>query len=314
MRKVFWVLGLVVVACIVWFLFFTPFQVQKKVEVPFSMFKVGEQFSNLEKLEKWYLPFAVTDTSEISKVSNKHFISTGDHSVEVSDITMFSSLITASSKNQKKSFLFTAVTDSLNPGISLVTLSYKTSLYKKWLAKSSLEKDAEKSLERLKDYMTDTKRFYGYEIRPVTVSDTAFLFLRETVPLEKKRTATRDMFERLISFAEKRNAGYNGVRIFYSLRSGDEITLFASIGVTTRIEIEDDQPIQYKMMPFEKNLLEASYQGPYGESEKVFKALEQFKTDHNLTSMAIPFQKFLSDGYDFADDQIVQLKIYSPVF
>jgi len=67
-------------------------------------------------------------------------------------------------------------------------------------------------------------------------------------------------------------------------------------------------------MPVGKNLLEASYQGPFGEAHKAYRALESFKTDHNLSSMAIPFQKFLSDGYDFADDQTVQLKVYYPIF
>jgi len=50
------------------------------------------------------------------------------------------------------------------------------------------------------------------------------------------------------------------------------------------------------------------------QAEKAYKALEEYKKDHNLVSMAIPFQKFMGDGYDFDDNQIVQLKVYYPVF
>ena len=67
-------------------------------------------------------------------------------------------------------------------------------------------------------------------------------------------------------------------------------------------------------MPFGKNLLMAVYQGPYGEISKAFTALENFKADHKLSSMAIPYQKFLSEGFDFSDSQIVQMKVYYPIF
>ena len=67
-------------------------------------------------------------------------------------------------------------------------------------------------------------------------------------------------------------------------------------------------------MPFGKNLLVANYHGPYGEVHKAYTALENFKADHRLSSMAIPYQKFLQEGYDFSDDEIVQMKVYYPVF
>jgi effector-binding domain-containing protein len=172
----------------------------------------------------------------------------------------------------------------------------------------------EENLETLKDYMTDTRRFYGFEIQEITVQDTAFLFKRETVPLAEKQVAMKRIFEFLINYANQQNAGYNGTRIFYTLQSANEITLFASIGVTNMIEPSAASGIEYKRMPLGKNLIAASYQGPFGQSEKAFRALEMFKKDHNLSSMAIPFQKFMSDGYDFSDDQVVQLKIYYPVF
>jgi effector-binding domain-containing protein len=250
----------------------------------------------------------------ISEKNNTQIVVSGDYRAEISNNTMFSAVITASYKNKKKKFNFTALTDTLETAFTFINLSYPTTLFNKWFSKSVVEKNAEKSLENLKDYMTDTRRFYGFEISMVPVEDTAFLFSRITVPQNQRREATKKIFEKLLAYAEKRNAGYNGTRIYHTLKSGNEITIFASIGVTNAIDIPENSDIEYKRMPFGKNLLVANYQGPFGESDRVYKALELFKTDHSMTSMAIPFQKFLSDGYDFADDQIVQLKVYYPVF
>ncbi len=278
------------------------------------MFKSAEQFNAVKNLVKWYIPFTPTDTAGITNKDDKQMVSSGDHGAELSNISMFSAVVNANHKNNKKAFTFSAITDSLDPSSSVISLTYRTTLFNKWFAKSVLEKNAEKSLENLKDFMTDTRRFYGFEIAVVPVEDTAFLFSRVTVPVAERKSATIKIYEKLIAYAESKKAGYNGTRIYYTLRSGNEITIFASIGVTNEIEIPANSDIEYKRMPFGKNLLMANYQGPFGESGRAFKALEAFKADHSMTSMAIPFQKFMSDGYDFDDDQMVQLKVYYPVF
>ncbi len=314
MRKIYWLLAILITGSVVWFIFFYPARVSQSVKVPYTMFKSAEQFNNVKNLVKWYAPFTPNDTASISKNDSKQAVSSGEYSAEISDITMFSAVVNTSHKNNKKAFAFSAITDSLEPSSSVISLTYRTTLFNKWFAKSVLEKNAEKSLESLKDYMTDTRRFYGFEIAVVPVEDTAFLFSRVTVPTEKRKAATINIFEKLIAFAESKKAGYNGTRIYYTLKTDSDITIFASIGVTKEIEIPANSDIEYKRMPYGKNLLMANYQGPFGESDRAYKALEIFKSDHSMTSMAIPFQKFMSDGYDFDDDQMVQLKVYYPIF
>jgi hypothetical protein len=159
-----------------------------------------------------------------------------------------------------------------------VTLQYKNSLLAHWLDRGKLEEKAVESLENLKTFMEDTRLFYGYEIEQTTVTDTAYIFKSSIVPLT------------------------------------DKIMLFASIGVANEVKVTPGAPIQYKRMPLGKNLLMATYQGPLNQVSKVFYAMENFKADHKLSSMAIPYFKFISDGIDFADDQVVQLKVYYPIF
>lgn len=292
--------------------FFLPVTVTKKIEVPYNMFRCGEQINNPDALKRWYLPF--TSTGIITNSGGKNKIQAGDYSLTLSSISMYSAVLEASYKKKKQLFSFTALIDSSDATITEITLSYSTTLFRKWFAKTKLEKTAEKSLENLKDFMTDTRRFYGFDIQRVTVEDTAFLFMRKTVPLAQRREATRKIYETLMAYAKNKKAGYNGVRIYYTQKSGNDITIFASIGVSNAVLTGPGEEVQYKKMPYGKNLLMASYQGPFSGSEKAFNALEAFKKDHNLSSMAIPFQKFMSDGYDFSDDQLVQLKVYYPIF
>jgi len=314
MKRVYWFLALLVSGLIVWGLFFYPVPVKKTIQVPYTMFKSGEQFTNASNLVKWYAPFTINDTAGISKETGKHIITSGSYSAVISDISLFSAVIKAKHHGKEKAFSFTALTDSSEAAATFVTLAYHTTLFRKWFVKTVLEKNANKSLENLRDYMTDTRRFYGFEIQLVPVEDTLFLFSRRAVPVTQRKEATKKIFEQLIAYAEKNGAGYNGNRIYYTLKSGDEITIFASIGVSNMTETAPDDVLQYKRMPYGKKLLMTSYQGPFNQSDKAFKALEAFKADHTLSSMAIPFQKFMSDGFDFEDDQVVQLKIYYPVF
>jgi effector-binding domain-containing protein len=306
-----------VLAAFIFYICFVPKTYRQRVDVPYTMLKTGEQLNNPRQIVKWYFPFTTNDSLKqaLQQQETKQII-LDDHSLEILSYNTISTIIKTGYANTHKEFLFAAVSDSTMESCN-VTLTYKSTLFNKWFNTKSKElvRNAVKSLENLKDYMEDTQQFYGYQIEQTTVADTSFIFLSTTVPVAEKREATKKLFDRLINYAKKREAGYNGTRIFYSVPYGDgQIMLFASIGVTNRIDIPESEEIQYKKMPFGKNLLMATYQGPYGEVSKVYTALENFKSDHKLSSMAIPYQKFLSEGYDFADDQIVQMKVYYPIF
>lgn len=279
------------------FVAFSKQTYQEQVEINYALLKTGEQLRSKAQVQRWYLSS-----------------SGGSDSLSVSEQTPFSARIKAQYQGKEKYFHFSINGDTLNAQRSTVTLRYENTRFNQWFGKDPLIHDARKSLQNLKAYMEDSKRFYGYEIQLVKVEDTAFLFKSVTVPLSMKREATRKLFDELIAYAASQEAGYNGVRIFYSLKGEKDIKLFASIGVTKAMDPAPTTGIEYKKMPLGKNLLVASYQGSLSEVDKAYQAMDRFKSDHNFTSMAIPFQKILSDGYDFSDEQVVQLKIYSPVF
>jgi effector-binding domain-containing protein len=293
------------------YIFFIPRSYYKEFKTPYPAIRAAEQFNSVNKMANWYVPFAgqIQDSA-----FNAREIRNSEASLTIIDQSLYSSIIKTVIGSKEKEFSIAAMPDTSNKEGSVITLFYKSTLYNKWFAKKKLIRNALLSFDNLKELYEDTKKFYGYTITIVPVTDTSFLFTRVTVPFSQKKEATVKIFNDLIAYADQHNAGYTGARIFHSIESETEITLFASIGVSNMVQPHESSPFEYKNMPLGKNLLEATYQGPYGEVEKVYTALQKFKSDHGLTSMAIPFQKFLTDGYSFDDDQIVQLKVYYPVF
>lgn len=296
------------------FLFYVIFfqaDFKETVHLPLPILTVTEQFKNPGNLQKWFAPF--DSGGPVSSDSSSKKINSGEYKLQIKDQSLYSSLLIYSTTKKEKQFIISALPDTAKNSITSLSIIYKSSYFKKWFGQDDLTKNALTSFKNFREYIEDSKRVYGYEIKPVKVVDTLFLFERRTVPQADKRLAMKSIFEDLITYAAKNNLGYNGNRIFYSQKTGDNITLFASIGIIREIEVPKDAAVEIKRMPFEKKLLEATYQGTFGESGKVFEALEKFITDHYLATMGIPYQKFISDGYDFADDQVVQMKVYYPI-
>jgi effector-binding domain-containing protein len=295
---------------LVYILFFQV-EFKKTIHLPLPILTVTEQFKNPENLQKWFTPFDIGVSVSLDSSTKK--ISNGEYQLQTKDQSLYSSLLIYANNKNEKQFIFSALPDTAKNSITSLSVIYKSSYFKNWFGQDDLTKNVLSSFNNFRDYIEDSKRVYGYEIKPVKVVDTLFLFERRTVQQADKRQAMKSIFENLIAYAAKNNMGYTGNRIFYSLKTGDNITLFASIGITREIAIPENASVEVKRMPFEKKLLEATYQGTFGESNKVFAALEKFINDHYLATMGIPYQKFISDGYDFADDQVVQMKVYYPI-
>lgn len=283
---------------------------RKEIKVPYTMFKVAQQFRDATNLSRWYIPFIGSDSSQFrsGKLVN------GEYELQIIPQTLVSARLQAKGKGEQMNFYLSASPDTGSGKETYVQLSYQTTMLNSWFNKSTLIQNAERSLVQLKEYMEDTRQLYGYEIKMTEVADTLFLYRTETVPYSDRKETTRKLFDQLISFAEEHGAGYNGTRILYSQHSDGEINLYASIGISNLIPLPEGSLFQHKKMPFGKKLLEATYQGTFGESGKAFQALETFKTDHNMVSMAMPFAKILNEDFDFSDSTYVQLKIYYPVF
>ncbi len=314
-RKIIVSLILVVVAVFIYFTAFVQHRFKKTVNIKLPIVAVTEQFNDPSNLKKWFIPFLTASMDATDTLSEtKKVLKLGKYQLEVINQSIYSCILNFSDSKQSKKFFVSALPETTIEGVTTVDFYYTNSYLKEYLFPGDLEKKAKQSFMDFQEYLQDTKRVYGYEIMPVKVTDTLFLFKRETVPLAEKKNGIKLIFESLIAYAAKHNLNYNGNRIFYSQKEENNITLFASIGISQDIQISENENFEIKRMPFEKNLLEATYQGPFGQVDKAFDALKKYLSDRNMSSIAIPYQKFISDGFDFTDEQIVQMKIYFPIF
>ena len=288
---------------------------QKTVSIPYSMNMVQDQLSDIRNVAKWWAPFSGMDSNAIRfSYSGNDKLNAGDHSITIEKSNSLNTWYTVLEKENKQLFEFSILPDT--GGHCQLVLQYETTLWKRIIGNDPLLKEAMKSLDDMNDYLRDKKKLYGFEIEETLVTDTTFLFKSITVSNAEKKEGMGRLFTDLMNYAKEKNAGYNGIRIFYSSQiSKDSITLFASIGISnSQVSTHENGPVFFKRMPYKKNLLVAYYQGKFGELDKAYKALQLFKKDFGLNSMAIPFTKFLTDGYAFDDNQVIQAVVCYPVF
>jgi hypothetical protein len=203
--------------------------------------------------------------------------------------------------------------DSTNS--SYLILDYSIPRWKSLTSNRSMIRDARESLDSLKEYLGNPNKLYGFPIVPALVEDTAFLFASQMVPKDSFAVASKALFDMLIQEATRLDAGYNGVRIcHFQNESNNKRSIYAGIGVTKRIETKEGDKVAYKLMPYQKNLLVIDYAGPYAGVPKAYDALNQFKLDYGYVTMAIPFHKYLDEGYGFSDSQFVKTRICLPVY
>ena len=306
-------LAIIGAAIIIFLLVFKKTVETYSVEVPFALIKAVDHFRDPHKMSKWMQPFA--SVKEDKLVINPQEIILGKDTLQILQNGFIDLRFRRSDGKDTFGYSIDADAEVNQPNITRFTLSYNTTPWKKLTEKNPLVQESFRNLDAFAAYMKDPVKVYGYNIREVLVTDTSFLFSSRTVPSSKFASESKALFDMLIAEAKKRDAGYNGVRIFNWQDVGDGTTsLFAGIGVTKRINTNDSDVITYKMMPYQKKLLVADFEGPYKDVMKVYAAMEEYKEDNKRVSMAIPFHKYLSDGYGFADTQVVKMRISFPVF
>ena len=284
----------------------------KEIMINAAVPVIHREISSLNKVAKWFLPFATADTNS-NKIVKQERLEYESSSLKITNVIGYSAQYEVTENKNSKAILFTVMPDTAN--YSKVTVSYTATLWQEIFNSSKIIQQTQKSLENLKDYIGNAKKMYGYDVEMTSVTDTAFLFSSKVVLKQEKRTAFKNLYESLIKFAETKNLGYNGVRIFYMLPYGkDSIHLFTSIGITNTNDVPLTGPFILKRMPYMGKLLMSYYQGSFANTITPLNALAQYETDNDMKSMAIPFIKLITEGIEFDDSQIIQAKALYPVY
>ena len=285
---------------------------RQQIRIDASTSKILNRITAVNNISRWYMPFASADTDAIKQPA-KEKITYKTTSLEVVKLIGSEAWYRVKEDDRLDDLVFGILADG--SGSSIVTLSYESTIWNNLFGSNPIIENAKKSLLGLKDYLGDIKRLYGYPIEMTTVVDTTFLFTSMIVANRFKKETIQHSYESLIEYARKKNGGYNGTRIYYELPVGsDSIHLFMSIGILHPELTPNTTSFSLKRMPYMRKLVRADYEGRFDKINMLFSALEQYKTDHKLSSMAIPFLKFDSSLTSFDDSQIIKAKGFYPVY
>ncbi len=310
-KKIGFIFTALIIAFAIYATLFTSIY-SKAIMIKMPVSRVQKEISSISSISKWYMPFAISDTA-IIKITGNNKLQYNTDSLLITSITGLTANYLVSEKDISKNIVFNIIADTA--GHSKVVLSYRSSLWNKWTGNNPIIANAEKSLIQLKDYFEDTKKMYGYEMEVVELTDTTFLFTSKVVSNSSKKAALKSTYESLIRYAREKDMNYTDTKIFYASPFGNDSThLFMSIGITNTANASFSGEYTLKKMPYKGHLLSAYYQGSFGNVNKVINAMERFKADNEMTTMAIPFIKFISENVDFDDNQIIQARAYYPVF
>jgi hypothetical protein len=284
----------------------------KEIKINASVQLIHQEISSLNKIARWFEPFTLADTN-VNKIIKPDRLEYDNTILKINNIIGYSTTYQVIENNKSVSLSYDVMPDTGH--YSKVIVTYKTTLWNQFFKSGKVIQNAFKSLEGIKDYLGDSKKMYGYEVEMTNVTDTTFLFSSKIIPLEIKKTAFKNLYESLIQFAKEKDLGYNGVRIFYLLPYGkDSLHVFTSIGITNPDKAPYSGPFILKRMPYMGRLLMTYYQGNFGKADAALNALEQFKIDNGMNSMAIPFIKLITEGIEFDDSQIIQARALYPVY
>lgn len=294
-KKLKWIIAALAVLVALLFLL-SPVEDEVIVKVPLPLERVMAEFETPESAGKW---FNAADSGRyklrIEKPNPFEFIFFVDHA------------------GKELPLHFVVSPDTSDAKLTKIIYRYSSSRIDG--KERALKLDAAASVHKLGDLLATTEYVYGYKIVVTTVTDSSFLFQQKVVDLDEEAAATKQLYDELIAFAAAKDADYNGIRILYSQRvNKEQVALYCSVGVNRYTPTQPDEKIQYKMMPYGKKLLVMDYEGPYGKTKDMYRVLEDYKRYNSLVSMAIPFQKFITPGYGFADSQVVKTRISYPVF
>jgi effector-binding domain-containing protein len=292
-----------------------PIQYSAQASVPYSLDPTTHQFQSMQQLAKWFLPYAQTNSSRLHFIDGlEPGIVMEDHSLRLLSVTPGQIDLSVEADGLEKQYSFFIRPDPKQRGKSIVKLSLFRTAWKRWIDPDPVDREVIQSLYALEAFTNDTKRVYGFPIRQTVLTDSCYLFMSETVPPEMKARRTSILFDSLIHFVHRSRVEWGGKRIYFEQHSEDnQLKVFTGVVVSCSIEEQPAKGFGRKTLPTGQKMLVTTFEGPYKEVEKAYKALEQYRRDYSLVSYITPFEDLLSPGAGYSPEDTVRINICSPI-
>ena len=174
-------------------------------------------------------------------------------------------------------------------------------------------KNMRKLLEHIRSFFEKPNNVYGFIVHKTKVVDSVLISTRRSFtqrPTEKDIDAMIQSLKTYI--AENKAVEKNYPMLNVAKIDSNYYEVMTAIPVDRALP--DTKEFATKLMLKGGNILEAQIQGGPHTIETSFKEFEAYRSDHQYTSPAIPFQLLVTDRVKEADTTKWITKLYYPIF
>ena len=166
------------------------------------------------------------------------------------------------------------------------------------------------TINELKSYLEDNRRFYGFPIELKAAADTLFVTKKQDLPAAALFTALPVMHKELEAYAKQNNCRILAKNISFTALDHDSLSVM--VGLNIDKIIAGDYIYNFRQLPGRAALATGYYIGPFRDRTALYQAMEKFITDNQLAKRALPYETY-SSPFPKADTSTIQIALSYPV-
>lgn len=181
-----------------------------------------------------------------------------------------------------------------------------------YLKSRTLNNDIKTILEKMQSFFSKTENVYGFDIRNASVVDTALI---STFASSKRYPGTEfvySLIDQLKKYITAQSAKETGFPML-NVSTAGSINFLVKVAIPTDKELPSSGNISYRWMLGGGNILVTEVKGGPSTIAKAFQQIENYVTDHEHRSPAIPFQSLVTDRRLESDTTKWITRIYYPI-
>lgn len=285
-----------------------PLRQAYQLSINSSYYNVYQNLASAKGWGKWYPGVNDSDRSVVTNKTGGFRIEDGLLTVALKQTGLgaFDVEITNSSGVNKYTCFVTA-SDTM--GITKVNVSRKANVFKYiwWLIRDTRK---ETFAYKLKNYLEDTQRYYGFVISKQVAKEQLMMVLRQKSVNNNICLNNRTALKYLLDFSSTMKLKITGpVQLQYisSMKDSTEIM----VGLPVVKKQKKGAGVEY-MDTHGGKVLIGYFKGKYKDRQKLYTAMSLYLADHYLHDQTKPIEKFKDNQLPYSDESAVDLQLVIP--
>jgi effector-binding domain-containing protein len=200
----------------------------------------------------------------------------------------------------------------LNWATQLTSSTFFTRIFTYFKAQQ-LSKQLDYFLQQLKLFAESTTDTYGFDISIKKQTEPIVSFYTETVANNFVYEGIKQSYQNIKKFVEENKLVSKNTAVMLNINKTKMDSTTIMIGVPTQKNMVQGK-YSTTQMPPEGNMLVAEYEGIYSNRTVIYKAMENYIKDKNLSVASIPYEKFTTGVLPDNKNSTVRFTMCYPVF